>query len=74
MIRHRMLTNASLRVSESKVTHAMTEIRLDNARVCQGCGILRSLISHPGPAQKASHRAAPATHQRSRAAPVPAPG
>lgn len=35
---HRMLTNASFRVSESNVTHGISGNSPDDARVCQGCG------------------------------------
>jgi hypothetical protein len=37
MTPHGMLANASLRVSESKVTHSTSRSRPDDLRLCEGC-------------------------------------
>jgi hypothetical protein len=39
MTLRRMLANASLRVSESKVTHRMSGSSPNEVRICQGCGV-----------------------------------
>ena len=38
MTQRRMLANASLRVSEIKVTHRMSGSSPNDVRICQGCG------------------------------------
>ena len=38
MTQRRMLANASLRVSESKVTHRVSGSSPNDVRICQGCG------------------------------------
>jgi hypothetical protein len=38
MTQRRMLANASLRVSESKVTHRVSGSNPNDVRICQGCG------------------------------------
>jgi hypothetical protein len=38
MTPHSMLANASLRVSESKMTHSMSGSSLGDLRLCGGCG------------------------------------
>jgi hypothetical protein len=39
MTQHRMLANASLRVSESKVTHRVSGFYVELSTTCNGCAV-----------------------------------